>query len=109
MNHENCCSMTGDKLNAQNCSSQLECRTRHFCTSSYRNLYHVISYVKLGTFRFEYENDYEIFPLEICNNRLIVVPSPLPLAQHICKTTVEPKRRRLTSNGQPRSCTLGQI
>ena len=38
------------------------------------------------------EDDYEILPLEICNYKLVVV---LSLAQHISKTTVEPKRGRL--------------
>ena len=38
------------------------------------------------------EDDYEILPLEIFNYKLVVV---LFLAQHISKTTVEPKRGRL--------------
>ena len=46
----------------------------------------------IGSFRFEYDQDYKILPLEICNYNLAVV---LSLAQHISKTTVEPKRRRL--------------
>ena len=38
------------------------------------------------------EDDYEILPSEIFNYKLLVV---LSLAQHISKTTVEPKRGRL--------------
>ena len=47
-----------------------------------------------------YEYEYGILPLEICSYKLVVVFS---LAQHVFKTTVEPKR------GQPRDFVVRNL